>query len=84
MEMIIVQKRVEWKGKERDVRKGKECEEGKGKGGRERKGRKGKECEDNFRIKGCILERKFKVDKVFVYIVLQYHRYADTLIVSII
>ena len=30
MEMIIVQKRVEWKGKERDVRKGKECEGGKG------------------------------------------------------
>ena len=64
------------------MRKGKECE------GKERKGRKGKgkgkECEENFRIKGCILERKFKVDKVFVYIVLQYHRYADTLIVSII
>ena len=46
MEMIIVQKRAEWKGRERNVREGKEREEGKGKGGRERKGRKGKECEE--------------------------------------
>ena len=66
------------------MREGKEREEGEGKGRRGRKGRKGKECEGNFRIKGCIFKRKFKVDKVFVYIVLQYHRYADTLIVSII
>ena len=77
---------MEGKGMERDVRKGKgkDCEGGKEKGGRGRNVRKGKEYEKNFRIKGCILERKFKVDKVFVYIVLHYHRYADTPIVSII
>ena len=40
MEMIIVQKRVEWNGRERNVRKGKgkDCEGGKGKGGRGRGG----------------------------------------------
>ena len=30
MEMIIVQKRVEWNGRGRKERKGKECEEGEG------------------------------------------------------